>query len=235
MILFIDNYDSYVYNIVQYVSRFRTDYEVVRNDRIHWEGIDPARVDRIIISPGPRGPLEAGLSTEIIRRLGHRLPILGICLGHQCLAHVFGMPVVRAPEVVHGRASPIHHEGGPLFNGLPSPFTAARYHSLIVAGSPPPALRINARLDDGTIMGLEHTRLPLFGLQFHPESVLTKHGRRILENFLSLSPQTWPDLGDASALMAPEHPGIVQRSAPPTLPEKHGTHPPSLPRRKNTA
>jgi anthranilate synthase/aminodeoxychorismate synthase-like glutamine amidotransferase len=214
MILFIDNYDSYVYNLVQYVSRHRTDYRVVRNDALAIDDIDPAEIDRIILSPGPCGPLEAGVSNAVWRELGHRVPVLGICLGHQCLGHVFGMRVERAREVVHGKASWIEHEGGRLFEGVPRAFEAGRYHSLVVSGPVPDALRVSARLADGTIMGLEHRQLPLFGLQFHPESILTPSGRTILANFLEIDPADYPAMGDREALEAPAVAGPVDRGEP---------------------
>lgn len=211
MILFIDNYDSYVYNLVQYISRTRTDLKVVRNDALQLADIQPGTVERIILSPGPAGPLEAGICNEVWRRCGHLFPILGICLGHQCLGHVFGMTVERASEAVHGSPSPIHPEESVLYQGLPRPFQAGRYHSLVVTGAPPPPLRINARLADGTIMGLEHVRLPLFGVQFHPESILTPEGRLMLANFLAVEGRTYPEWGKPEALELPMSPGIIRR------------------------
>ncbi len=214
MILFIDNYDSYVFNLVQYVSRHRTDYRVVRNDAVSQEELEAAGIDRIIVSPGPCGPLEAGISNDVWRWFGHRVPILGICLGHQCLGHVFGMRVERAEEVVHGKASPVLHEGGRLFKGISSPLEAGRYHSLVVTGPVPAALRVTARLADGTIMGLEHRRLPLFGLQFHPESILTPMGRTLLKNFLEIDPVDQTERDRGSMLELPPHRGPVDRSRP---------------------
>lgn len=224
MILFIDNYDSYVYNLVQYVRHYRQDVRVVRNDAISLEtrgetirigGMDLSTIDRIILSPGPCGPLEAGICNEIWRELGHLLPILGICLGHQCLGHVFGMTVERAPEVVHGQASLIHHQNSQLLDGIPSPFLAGRYHSLIVTGAVPPTLRATAWLEDGTLMGLEHTTLPLFGLQFHPESILTPVGRDIVRRFLEIDVRAYPEVGNREALGIPARGGPVIRGTVP--------------------
>ena len=213
MILLIDAFDSYVYNLAQRLSRFQRDIRVVRMDQL-----EPARLeaeltlrDRLILSPGPCGPEEALPCLEVLRRLGHRLPILGVCLGHQCLGHVFGMPVVQAALPVHGQASMVLNLGGTLLQGLPERFQAGRYHSLVVAGPPPPSLRITACLEDGTLMGLEHRALPLFGVQFHPESILTPEGFGILQNFLEVDPRAYPGLGDRSLLALPAQGGPVIR------------------------
>ncbi|MFM7204037.1 MAG: anthranilate synthase component II [Myxococcota bacterium] len=211
MILFIDNYDSYVYNLVQYISRTRTDVVVVRNDALKLDELQPSLFERIILSPGPCGPLEAGICNDVWRHCGHLFPILGICLGHQCLGHVFGMTVERAPEAVHGSASPVYPEESVLYAGLPRPFQAGRYHSLVVTGTPPPPLKVNARLADGTIMGLEHRALPLFGVQFHPESILTPDGRQLLTQFLAVEGRNYPGWGKPEALGVPPQAGIVRR------------------------
>ena len=189
MILVIDNYDSFTYNLVQYLGELGQALEVRRNDRIALDEIAELRPERIVISPGPCTPNEAGVSMDVIRRFGPEIPLLGVCLGHQCIGAAFGGRVARAERVMHGKTSMIHHDGGDLFRELPNPFEATRYHSLLVFADGLPAdLEITARTDAGEIMGLRHRRFPVWGVQFHPESVLTKQGMPILRNFLALGP-----------------------------------------------
>ncbi len=186
MILVIDNYDSFTYNLVQYLGELGAQLLVRRNDELAVEDIAELAPERIVISPGPGRPEQAGISVEVIRRFASEIPILGVCLGHQAIGVAFGGTVVRAPVLVHGKRSVVEHDGQGVFRGIAAPFGAARYHSLAVADQPWPAeLEISARAtDDGTIMGLRHRQWPVHGVQFHPESVLTAEGRRILRNFL---------------------------------------------------
>jgi len=187
MILVIDNYDSFTYNLVQYFGELGAELTVRRNDKVGLDEIEKLQPERICISPGPGTPLDAGISNELIRQFGPRIPILGVCLGHQCIGHVFGGEIVRAPRLMHGKTSPILHEGDGVFHGLPNPFEATRYHSLIVRRETFPAeLEILAETSDGEIMGLRHRRFPIHGVQFHPESILTEEGKRLLTNFLAL-------------------------------------------------
>ncbi|MFP4481171.1 MAG: anthranilate synthase component II [Thermovirgaceae bacterium] len=183
MILVIDNYDSFTYNLVQYLSEL-DETVAYRNDRLSLEDIARMGPDRIVISPGPGAPAEAGISKGVIRSFAGRVPILGVCLGHQAIAEVFGGRVIRDRVPVHGKVSRIHHSGGGVFAGMPDPFEATRYHSLVADPSMIPAeLTVTAWTEDGTIMGLEHRDMPVYGVQFHPESILTKQGMVILENF----------------------------------------------------
>lgn len=185
MILVIDNYDSFTYNLVQYFGELGAELVVRRNDQVTLEEVENMRPDRICISPGPGTPLEAGISSEVILRFGPSVPILGVCLGHQCIGHAFGGEVVRADRLMHGKTSPILHEGDGVFDGLPNPFEATRYHSLIVRReSLPPELEITAETAAHEIMGLRHRRYPIEGVQFHPESIMTEPGKRLLANFL---------------------------------------------------
>jgi len=187
MILVIDNYDSFTYNLVQYFGELGADPVVRRNDEISLEQIEAMSPERICISPGPCTPKEAGISNGVIRHFAGRLPILGVCLGHQCMGDVYGGEVVRAGRLMHGKTSPIIHDGKDLFLGLPNPFEATRYHSLLVKReSFPDCLEITAETAEGEIMGLRHKELPLWGVQFHPESILTTHGKELLANFLRL-------------------------------------------------
>jgi anthranilate synthase/aminodeoxychorismate synthase-like glutamine amidotransferase len=187
MILVIDNYDSFTYNLVQYFGELGADPLVRRNDEITVGEIEGLAPERICISPGPCSPNEAGISNEVIRRLAGKYPILGVCLGHQCMGHVYGGEVVRAGRLMHGKTSPILHDGKDLFRGLPNPFEATRYHSLLVQRETfPDCLEITAETAEGEIMGLRHRELPLWGVQFHPESILTTHGKELLANFLKL-------------------------------------------------
>jgi anthranilate synthase/aminodeoxychorismate synthase-like glutamine amidotransferase len=187
MILVIDNYDSFTYNLVQYFGELGADPLVKRNDEITLEEIKELAPDRICISPGPCTPKEAGISCEVIRRFAGMYPILGVCLGHQCMGDVYGGEVVRAGRLMHGKTSPILHNGKDLFAGLPNPFEATRYHSLLVKRETfPECLEITAETVEGEIMGLRHKELPVWGVQFHPESILTTHGKELLANFLKL-------------------------------------------------
>jgi anthranilate synthase/aminodeoxychorismate synthase-like glutamine amidotransferase len=188
MLLVIDNYDSFTYNLVQYFGELGVgDLRVCRNDQIRLDEIEALQPERICISPGPCTPREAGISCEVIERFGARLPILGVCLGHQCLGQVYGGEVIRADRLMHGKTSPVQHDGSGVFAGLPSPFQATRYHSLLVRrSSVPDCLRITAETAEGEIMGLSHREFPVHGVQFHPESILTEHGHDLLKNFLTL-------------------------------------------------
>jgi len=186
MVVIIDNYDSFTYNLVQYLGELGAAMKVVRNDAETVEAIVAAKPERIVISPGPGRPENAGITSAVIRRLGETTPVLGVCLGHQAIGAVFGGSVVRASVAMHGKTSTIEHDGRGVFAGLTAPFVASRYHSLVVAEEGlPPELEISARTrEDGTIMGLRHRTWPVHGVQFHPESILTGEGRRILRNFL---------------------------------------------------
>jgi para-aminobenzoate synthetase component 2 len=185
MILVIDNYDSFTYNLVQYLGEMGEELVVRRNDQITVDEVTALGADRIIISPGPCTPNEAGISVETIRRMAHQTPILGVCLGHQSIGQAFGGEVVRASRLMHGKTSPIRHDGRTIFRGLPSPFEATRYHSLLVRRETlPDCLEISAETEEGEIMGLRHRDLPVEGVQFHPESVLTEHGKELLRNFV---------------------------------------------------
>lgn len=186
MIAVIDNYDSFTYNLVQYLGELGAEVCVFRNDAIAVEELDALDPTHIVISPGPGTPDDAGISREVIRQLGPRRPILGVCLGHQCIGEVFGGRVVRAPRLMHGKTSPIYHYGDGLFLGLPKPFEATRYHSLIVDEPLPPDLALTAFTKEGEVMGLRHRVYPIFGVQFHPESILTEHGKQLLRNFLAV-------------------------------------------------
>jgi len=191
MVFVLDNYDSFTYNLVQYLGELGQQVEVRRNDQVTVDEVEALKPARVLLSPGPCTPQEAGISIELIRRLAGQVPILGVCLGHQAIGAAFGGQVVRAAHVMHGKTSEIEHDGKAVFRGLPSPFTATRYHSLVVAEKGlPRELEISARTRerDGSsvIMGLRHRRFPVEGVQFHPESVLTQHGKRLLENFLAL-------------------------------------------------
>lgn len=186
MLLLLDNYDSFTYNIYQLFSDIGAQVEVVRSDKISIDGIRANGYRGIIISPGPGIPQDAGISEEVIRQLGGEIPILGICLGHQAIGEVFGGRVVRAGEIVHGKASPIRHSDTGLYRDIPNPTEVARYHSLIIARkSLPDVLDVTSQLDDGTIMGVRHKTLPIEGIQFHPESILTPEGRRMMQNYLT--------------------------------------------------
>lgn len=187
MLLVIDNYDSFTYNLVQYFGELGADLVVHRNDQITIDGIRALAPERICVSPGPCTPAEAGISCDVIRTFGGEIPIFGVCLGHQCMGEVYGGDVVRADRLMHGKTSPIFHNGEDLFKGIESPFEATRYHSLIVKrGTLPDCLEITAETAEGEIMGLRHKEKKVYGVQFHPESILTTSGKTILRNFLEL-------------------------------------------------
>jgi len=182
----IDNYDSFVYNLVQYLGELGADPVVHRNDQLTVDELEALEPDAIVISPGPGRPADAGISNAVIERLAGHTPILGVCLGHQCIGEVFGGRVIRSAQVVHGKTSLVNHQGQGLLSGLPQPFEATRYHSLMVdAGSVPSDLEVTATTDDGTIMALRHRRFAVEGVQFHPESILTTAGKRLMANFLA--------------------------------------------------
>jgi para-aminobenzoate synthetase component II len=187
MILVIDNYDSFTYNLVQYLGELKADLQVHRNDQISLERIEELKPERILVSPGPCSPRESGLSNEIIRQFGQRIPVFGVCLGHQCIGHTFGAEVVVNYRMMHGKTSLIKHNGRDLFQGMPNPFSATRYHSLVIKrDTVPDCLEITAETEEGEIMGVRHRELPIWGVQFHPESILTESGRTIMQNFLKL-------------------------------------------------
>ena len=185
MLLLIDNYDSFTWNLYQYLCELGAEVSVVRNDRITLEEIAALAPSGIVVSPGPCTPREAGISNEVIRHFGARLPVLGVCLGHQCIGHAYGATVDRAGEIRHGKTSPIHHDGKGVFAGLPNPFEAIRYHSLVIYPETlPDCLEITAWTDNGLIMGVRHKTLPVAGVQFHPESIMTAVGHDLLRNYL---------------------------------------------------
>lgn len=187
MVLVIDNYDSFTYNLVQYLGEMRVEMEVYRNDQITIDRIEALKPERILISPGPCSPRESGLSNDIIRTFGPRVPTLGVCLGHQCIGHTFGGNVIVNYRMMHGKTSLIRHDGQDLFVGMPNPFSATRYHSLVIERrSLPSCLEVTAETEEGEIMGVRHRTLPIWGVQFHPESILSENGRLILANFLRL-------------------------------------------------
>src|SRR2546430_1523279 len=187
VVLVIDNYDSFTYNLVQYLGEMQVKMEIHRNDQISIDQVRALSPDRILISPGPCSPRESGLSNEIIRNFSSRIPTLGVCLGHQCIGHVFGGNVVVNYRMMHGKTSLIKHNGKDLFEGMPNPFAATRYHSLVIQrDSLPDCLEITAETEEGEIMGVKHKQLPIWVVQFHPESILTESGRQILANFMKL-------------------------------------------------
>ena len=189
MVLVIDNYDSFTYNLFQHLGELGAEMVVRRNDQVSVEEVEAMRPEQIVVSPGPCTPAEAGICVPLIRRLAGRTPILGVCLGHQSIGEAFGGRVIRAPYLMHGKTSRIHHDGKSIFGGVPQDFIATRYHSLIVERETLPAdLEISATTADGLIMGLRHRRYPVEGVQFHPESVLTEPGKTILKNFLAIVP-----------------------------------------------
>jgi len=188
MLLMIDNYDSFTFNIVQYLAQLGEEVKVVRNDELGVADIATLRPDRIVVSPGPCSPEEAGISVAAIQAYAGKIPLLGVCLGHQSIGAAFGGRVVRSVSLMHGKTSPIHHDGKELFAGLPNPFNATRYHSLVVERSTlPDCLEVTAWVENGEIMGMRHRDLPVWGVQFHPESILTEGGMQLLDNFLQLS------------------------------------------------
>jgi anthranilate synthase/aminodeoxychorismate synthase-like glutamine amidotransferase len=184
MLIVIDNYDSFTYNLVQYFGELGAEPKVFRNDAITLDELAALEPARLVISPGPGDPADGGISNSAILRFSGQVPVLGVCLGHQCLGAVYGGTVRRAPRLMHGKTSAIYHDGAGLFAGLPSPFEATRYHSLIVEEPLPPCLEVTARTSEGEIMGLRHKDFPTYGVQFHPESILTGEGHRILRNFV---------------------------------------------------
>ena len=188
MLLMIDTYDSFTYNLVQYFGELGEDVRVYRNDQITLGEIDALGPDLICISPGPRSPAEAGISVDVIKSYGGKIPILGVCLGHQAIGAAFGGDIVRAREIMHGKTSEISHTGSDVFTRLPSPFTVIRYHSLAIDRKTiPDCLQITAETADGEIMGVRHKTLPIYGVQFHPESILSEHGHALLKNFLDMN------------------------------------------------
>jgi len=190
MVLVIDNYDSFTYNLVQYLGEMQVEMKIYRNDQITLEAIAGLHPERILISPGPCSPKESGLSNEIIRRFSSRIPTLGVCLGHQCIGHTFGGNVIVNYRMMHGKTSLIKHNGKDLFEGMPNPFSATRYHSLVIERSSlPECLEVTADTEEGEIMGVRHKEYPIWGVQFHPESILSENGRQILANFLKLQGQ----------------------------------------------
>ena len=188
MLLVIDNYDSFTYNLVQYLGELGADVRVFRNDEITIEQIRNLGPEQIVVSPGPCSPTEAGISVEVIRRFAGVVPLLGVCLGHQCIGEAFGGRIVRATRLMHGKTSPIHHDGRTIFRGVPDPFDATRYHSLLIEReTSPDCLEISAWTAEGEIMGVRHRDMLVEGIQFHPESILTLHGKQLLANFLAMT------------------------------------------------
>lgn len=187
MILIIDNYDSFTYNLYQYIGIFRPDIEVVRNDKITVQEIKHSKPDHIVLSPGPKSPKEAGICMDVVKECYQDIPILGICLGHQSIGAAFGAVVSYAKTLVHGKQSQVTHDGTGIFSGIPDGIKVARYHSLAVMEDTLPAcLRVSCRTEDGEIMAMQHERYPVFGIQFHPESIYTEHGKKMIENFLMM-------------------------------------------------
>ncbi|MBN1381765.1 MAG: aminodeoxychorismate/anthranilate synthase component II [Deltaproteobacteria bacterium] len=187
MILMIDNYDSFTYNLVQYLGQLGADVRVFRNDDITIERIEDLSPEAVFISPGPCTPAEAGISVDVVRHFHQHIPLMGVCLGHQAIAYAFGANIIRADRIMHGKTSPIHNDGQTIFKGLSNPFIAGRYHSLIIdRSSLPPVLKITAETEEGEIMAIRHEKYPVEGIQFHPESILTPNGKRIINNFLEM-------------------------------------------------
>lgn len=186
MILLIDNYDSFTYNLYQYIGIFSTDIRVVRNDKITLNQIKKMNPDKIVLSPGPKSPYEAGICIEVVKQCYQEVPILGVCLGHQCIGAAFGGIICHAKSILHGKQSTIFHDAGSIFKGINSPLKIARYHSLAVSEKQfPKQLQILAKTEDGEIMAMKHKQYPVVGLQFHPESIYTEHGKRLIENFVN--------------------------------------------------
>jgi len=219
MILLIDNYDSFVYNLARYVRELGEVPLVRRHDAVTVDEIGALGPSHIIISPGPCTPAEAGISTEVVRQLGDRIPVLGVCLGHQCIGAAYGAEIVRAGRPMHGKPSRIHHQAQGLFAGLPSPFTATRYHSLVIApASVPPELKVTATSEDGEIMAVQHASNPVYGVQFHPESVLSEQGYRLLDHFLHGIPPTprpVPLAADGAVLLPTAEAAPIASNTPP--------------------
>jgi anthranilate synthase/aminodeoxychorismate synthase-like glutamine amidotransferase len=219
MILLLDNYDSFVYNLARYVRELGETPAVYRNDALTVDEVVALAPSHVIISPGPCSPSEAGISTELVRRLGATVPILGVCLGHQAIGAAYGGEIVRAGQPMHGKTSLIHHRGQGLFRGLPSPFRATRYHSLVIApASMPEELEVTASSEDGEIMAVQHRRHPVYGVQFHPESVLTEHGYRLVDHFLHgvpAVPRAVPLAADGALVPAVAEPSTLASNPPP--------------------
>jgi anthranilate synthase/aminodeoxychorismate synthase-like glutamine amidotransferase len=219
MILLLDNYDSFVYNLARYVRELGETPAVHRNDALTVDDVVALAPSHVIISPGPCSPSEAGISTELVRRLGATVPILGVCLGHQAIGAAYGGEIVRAGQPMHGKTSLIHHRGQGLFRGLPSPFRATRYHSLVIApASMPEELEVTASSEDGEIMAVQHRRHPVYGVQFHPESVLTEHGYRLVDHFLHgvpAVPRPVPLAADGALVPAVAEPDTLASNPPP--------------------
>jgi anthranilate synthase/aminodeoxychorismate synthase-like glutamine amidotransferase len=219
MILLLDNYDSFVYNLARYVRELGETPVVYRHDALTVEDVAGLAPSHVIISPGPCSPAEAGISTDVVRRLGATIPILGVCLGHQCIGAAYGGEIVRAGQPMHGKTSMIHHRGTGIFTGLPTPFRATRYHSLVIApASVPPELEVIARSEDGEIMAVQHTRHPVHGVQFHPESVLTEHGYRLVDHFLHgvpAAPRVLPLAADGALVPAGPDTSTLASDPPP--------------------
>jgi len=219
MILLIDNYDSFVYNLARYVRELGEVPLVRRHDAVTVDEIGALGPSHIIISPGPCTPAEAGISTEVVRQLGERIPVLGVCLGHQCIGAAYGAEIVRAGRPMHGKPSRIHHQAQGLFAGLPSPFTATRYHSLVIApASVPPDLKVTAMSEDGEIMAVQHASNPVHGVQFHPESVLSEQGYRLLDHFLHgipPIPRPVPLAADGALLLPTAEAATIASNPPP--------------------
>jgi anthranilate synthase component 2 len=218
MILLLDNYDSFVYNLARYVRELGETPAVHRNDTLTVEDVAAMAPSHIIISPGPCSPSESGISTDVVRRLGATIPILGVCLGHQCIGAAYGGEIVRAGQPMHGKTSMIHHRGAGIFRGLPAPFRATRYHSLVIApASVPDELEVTATSEDGEIMAVQHRRHPVHGVQFHPESVLTEHGYRLVDHFLHgvpESPRAVPLAADGALVPATPEAGTLDSNPP---------------------
>jgi anthranilate synthase/aminodeoxychorismate synthase-like glutamine amidotransferase len=219
MILLLDNYDSFVYNLARYVRELGETPVVHRHDAVTVDDVAAMAPSHIIISPGPCSPAEAGISTDVVRRLGHRIPILGVCLGHQCIGAAYGGEIVRAGQPMHGKTSMIHHRNTGIFRGLPTPFRATRYHSLVIApASVPSELEVLASSEDGEIMAVQHRRHPVHGVQFHPESVLTEHGYRLVDHFLhgeSAAPRTLPLAADGALVPSGPEASTLATHPPP--------------------
>jgi anthranilate synthase/aminodeoxychorismate synthase-like glutamine amidotransferase len=219
MVLLIDNYDSFVYNLARYVRELGEAPLVRRNDAMTVDDILDLAPSHVIISPGPCSPVEAGISTDVVRRVGPSIPVLGVCLGHQCIGAAYGGEIVRAGRPMHGKTSRIRHRGTDLFTGLPNPFLASRYHSLVISpASVPPELEVSATSEDGEIMAVKHATHPVFGVQFHPESVLTEHGYRMLDHFLHgvpAAPRELPPAADHALAACPRESASLAADPPP--------------------